>query len=134
MLIGFGGLAFVTPKAWQVALAIPLLCFIMGLQNAIITKISEARIRTTHVTGLTTDIGIELGRFAYFRFLHPRDAAMPGFDAGKLWLLVSLLGAFVGGGIVGAFGFGAIGLLSTLPLALILLALSALPIWEWAGR
>ncbi|WP_044559106.1 YoaK family protein, partial [Azospirillum sp. B4] len=31
--------------------AVPLLCFIMGLQNAIITKISRARIRTTHMTG-----------------------------------------------------------------------------------
>jgi Protein of unknown function (DUF1275). len=26
-----------------------------------ITKISKAEIRTTHVTGLVTDIGIELG-------------------------------------------------------------------------
>jgi len=38
-----------------------LLCFIMGLQNAVITKISHAEIRTTHVTGLVTDVGIELG-------------------------------------------------------------------------
>ena len=37
-----------------------LLCLIMGLQNAIITKISHAEIRTTHVTGLVTDLGIEL--------------------------------------------------------------------------
>ncbi|MFX4396989.1 YoaK family protein, partial [Acinetobacter baumannii] len=46
--------------------AVPLLCFIMGLQNAIITKVSQARIRTTHVTGITTDIGIELGKLAYW--------------------------------------------------------------------
>ena len=34
----------------------------MGLQNAIMTKISKAEIRTTHMTGVVTDIGIELGR------------------------------------------------------------------------
>lgn len=39
-----------------------LLCFAMGLQNAMVTKLSGARIRTTHLTGLTTDIGIECVR------------------------------------------------------------------------
>jgi len=33
--------------------------FAMGLQNATITKISGAVIRTTHLTGVTTDLGIE---------------------------------------------------------------------------
>jgi uncharacterized membrane protein YoaK (UPF0700 family) len=37
-----------------------LLCTAMGLQNALITKLSGARIRTTHLTGVSTDIGIEL--------------------------------------------------------------------------
>jgi uncharacterized membrane protein YoaK (UPF0700 family) len=41
-----------------------LLCFTMGLQNAIITKISDAVIRTTHLTGTVSDIGISLGRIA----------------------------------------------------------------------
>src|SRR5690606_719134 len=46
--------------------AVLLLCFIMGLQNAIITKISQAEIRTTHMTGVITDLGIELGRLIYW--------------------------------------------------------------------
>ena len=36
-----------------------LAAFAMGLQNATITKISGAVIRTTHLTGVTTDLGIE---------------------------------------------------------------------------
>jgi uncharacterized membrane protein YoaK (UPF0700 family) len=32
----------------------------MGVQNALVTKLSGARIRTTHLTGVCTDIGIEL--------------------------------------------------------------------------
>jgi uncharacterized membrane protein YoaK (UPF0700 family) len=37
-----------------------LICFGMGVQNALVTKLSGARIRTTHLTGVSTDIGIEL--------------------------------------------------------------------------
>src|ERR1700679_2965808 len=42
-----------------------LLCFTMGLQNAMITKLSNAVIRTTHLTGMITDIGISFGRLAF---------------------------------------------------------------------
>ena len=37
-----------------------LICFSMGAQNALVSKLSGARIRTTHLTGVSTDIGIEL--------------------------------------------------------------------------
>ena len=46
--------------------AVLMLCFIMGLQNAILTKISKAEIRTTHMTGVVTDLGVELGRLFYW--------------------------------------------------------------------
>src|SRR5688500_14814344 len=36
------------------------LCFAMGLQNAMVTRISGAIVRTTHLTGVLTDFGIEL--------------------------------------------------------------------------
>ncbi|WP_380177802.1 YoaK family protein [Kalamiella sp. sgz302252] len=36
------------------------LSFLMGLQNAVVTRISNARVRTTHISGTSTDIGIEL--------------------------------------------------------------------------
>jgi uncharacterized membrane protein YoaK (UPF0700 family) len=39
-----------------------LLCFAMGLQNALVTKLSGATVRTTHLTGISTDIGIETMR------------------------------------------------------------------------
>lgn len=43
----------------------------MGLQNATITRISSGVVRTTHVTGVLTDLGLELAQFV----LHLRDAA-----------------------------------------------------------
>ncbi|MCP3100568.1 DUF1275 domain-containing protein [Myxococcus sp. K15C18031901] len=36
------------------------LSFAMGLQNALVTRVSGAVVRTTHVTGILTDIGIQL--------------------------------------------------------------------------
>jgi uncharacterized membrane protein YoaK (UPF0700 family) len=44
-----------------------LLCLSMGWQNALITKISGAIVRTTHMTGTTTDLGIELAHLVIKR-------------------------------------------------------------------
>jgi len=43
-----------------------LLCVAMGLQNALVTRLSGAVVRTTHLTGVVTDLGIESAR--WFRF------------------------------------------------------------------
>lgn len=42
-----------------------LLCSASGLQNAIVTSYSGAAIRTTHLTGITTDLGIGLVRILF---------------------------------------------------------------------
>ena len=113
-----GAVGGVAPISTQVGLG--LLAFIMGFQNATITKISYARIRTTHATGMVTDVGIELGRAAYGRLF---DAGVTA-DTAKLRLLGRLLVVFLLGGILGALGYGAFGYLFSLPLAAILLGLA----------
>lgn len=97
------------------------LSFIMGMQNATITKISEARIRTTHITGLVTDIGIELGR-AIFSRLAPLSGVRP--DLEKLRIISALPLAFLIGGVIGALGFSMVGFVFSVPLAMVLLGLS----------
>jgi uncharacterized membrane protein YoaK (UPF0700 family) len=42
-----------------------LICLVCGLQNGAITTVSKAVVRTTHLTGLTTDLGIGLVRVFY---------------------------------------------------------------------
>ena len=37
----------------------------MGLQNALVTNISQSVVRTTHLTGLFTDLGIELSQILF---------------------------------------------------------------------
>lgn len=105
-----------------------LLCFIMGLQNAIVTKISKAEIRTTHMTGVITDLGIELGRLFYWNNLD--SAKVQHFvkaDRDKLAIHATILGLFLGGGVIGAMAFRAMGFSATVPVATPLIALSAPP-------
>ena len=39
----------------------------MGLQNSLVTTISNAAVRTTHLTGLFTDLGIELSQLFFYK-------------------------------------------------------------------
>jgi Predicted membrane protein len=130
LLISFGciGRSLEHPKWLLVSMITLLLCFMMGLQNAIITKISQAEIRTTHVTGIVTDIGIELGKLFYRnRFSSRPEMLKVMADRQKLRLLLSLLGLFFLGGLSGALSFGHVGFLLFLPLALLLLILAGVP-------
>ncbi|MBP6097323.1 MAG: DUF1275 domain-containing protein [Methyloversatilis sp.] len=109
-----------------VPVTVMLLCFIMGLQNAMITKLSRAEIRTTHLTGVLTDIGIEVGKLAYWNRASATNQPVRA-DRDRLIVLVSLVMCFFVGGIAGAVGFSHVGYVSTVPLALLLVLLAAVP-------
>ena len=111
-----------------------LLCFIMGLQNAVATKVSNAVIRTTHMTGIVTDLGIELGKLAYWN-RDPNPTFHVKADRDRLTVLAGLLGCFLVGGISGALGFKYLGYASTVPLAVLLAALALVPVFDdWTSR
>lgn len=40
-----------------------LMCMSLGLQNSLVTRLSGAVVRTTHLTGVITDLGIEVARW-----------------------------------------------------------------------
>lgn len=126
LLLFFGLRGRVVAAEYDAIGLIVLLCFSMGLQNAIITKLSDAVIRTTHVTGMVTDLGIAVGRIVSARWKTGNvDVA---HEADTVRLLGALVLLFFVGGVAGALGFRHIGFVFTLPLAMILLALAALPI------
>lgn len=108
-----------------------LLCFVMGLQNAIVTKISRAEIRTTHMTGVITDLGIELGRLFYWNQA-PAAADLPAVraDRDKLIIHATILGLFFCGGVLGAIAFKRAGFAATVPIAALLMAMAAPPLWR----
>lgn len=109
-----------------VPLTVLVLCFIMGLQNAVITKISNSEIRTTHITGLVTDLGIELGKMLYVNRLHLATPVVA--NRHKLRLHSKLIGSFFVGGLLGALGFKSLGFITTVPLAIVLLLLVWRPV------
>jgi uncharacterized membrane protein YoaK (UPF0700 family) len=111
-----------------VPITVAVLCFAMGLQNAVITKISRTEVRTTHVTGMVTDIGIELGKLLYINRNPPQAGDRVLADRDRLRTLLLLFGAFFSGGVAGAVGFQALGYIATVPLAAILLLLALVPV------
>ncbi|ALG69760.1 membrane protein [Azospirillum thiophilum] len=133
LLLAFGllGNSLEDHRALFTPLTVLLLCFIMGLQNAIITKISNAEIRTTHMTGIVTDIGIELGKLVYINLGRESARYRPvRTDWRRLGLLLSLLAAFCLGGTAGAVGFHNAGYVTTLPLAAFLVLLAIVPLMD----
>jgi len=77
-----------------------LLLFAMGLQNSFVTKISNAIVRTTHLTGLFTDLGIELSQL-FFPKTHPNRAKIYS----TIKLRIFIISFFFLGGIIGGFVF-----------------------------
>jgi len=131
LLLPFGLMGAITLN-WHTPFAVPptvlLLAFIMGLQNALGTQASGGRLRSTHMTGNITDLGIELGRLFYRnrRELPPQHHVRA--DRGRIRLYAGLLSAFIGGGLFGAAGFHHVGFFWVVPLAALLLALALPPV------
>ena len=130
LVFGLFGAAISSFASVFLPLTVMLLCFMMGLQNAVITKISHAEIRTTHITGLVTDLGIELGKLLYINRSKTAALGQPHVRANRqrLRLQALLITCFFGGGLVGALGFKGWGYITTLPLALLLWTLALRPI------
>lgn len=76
------------------------LLFAMGLQNSLVTKISNSVVRTTHLTGLFTDLGIELSQLFFFKQETEKKQL---FSSIKLRL--TIINFFFIGGIVGGILF-----------------------------
>ncbi|MDP2016452.1 YoaK family protein [Hydrogenophaga sp.] len=126
LCFGLLGAQLSTFEGLLIPFTVVLLCFIMGLQNAVATKLSNAVIRTTHMTGIVTDLGIELGKLIYWngKANHPLKVRA---DRKRMAVLAGLLTAFTTGGIAGAFGFKQAGYGFTVPLALVLAVLALVP-------
>lgn len=89
-----------------------LLCAAMGMQNSLVTRLSGAIVRTTHLTGVITDLGIEAARWFRWwrRSLSTKLGVTLAFGANaterparqKTLLLGTIGGAFTLGSVAGA--------------------------------
>ena len=125
-----GAITLTWPTPFAVPLTVLLLSFIMGLQNATVTKMSSAQIRTTHMTGVVTDLGIEMGKMLYWNRTGAPPEQQVRANHARLRLFAGLLAMFLVGGIAGAAGFKHVGFGFVVPLAVVLLALSLPPLWS----
>ncbi len=91
---------------WTTYLLAGVAAAAMGVQNATITRISSGVVRTTHVTGVLTDLGLEAGQF----FFHLRDRLRGDrspvektgpHSATRIALLASILMSFALGACLG---------------------------------
>lgn len=101
-------------------LIVCLLLFAMGLQNSFVTQISNAVVRTTHLTGLFTDLGIDISQL-FFPKVHPNRTKIKS----KIKLRIYIISFFFAGGLTGGYFYSKLGLgLNTLVFAAFILLLS----------
>lgn len=104
LLAGFGlvaNTAFASSPRLRDAEAL-LLCVAMGVQNSLVTRLSGAVVRTTHLTGVVTDLGIETARWiAHWRrkLRGPKYRERP--VVAKIRLHLTILATFIAGAIAG---------------------------------
>ena len=84
-------------------LLLSLLLFAMGLQNGLTASISNFAVKTTHLTGAITDLGVLLSMFTKKRFRQRKELVE------KATLISSILFAYVIGGILFAYLYKLIG-------------------------
>lgn len=111
---------------FQTQRAVPaegICALVCGLQNGMVTTVSGAIVRTTHLTGIITDIGTHIGRILRGERL----------DRVRMILHLSILGGFVSGaiGTVVAFPLAGYRILIAVSCALVLFGVTYFCVRQW---
>ena len=112
--IGFWGHDLIIKSPNTIAFS---LLFAMGLQNSLVTTISSATVRTTHLTGLFTDLGIELSQLFFYKAKEQKDKLVSSIK-----LRLTIISFFFTGGIVGGILYSRIGIYTLIFAALVLVS------------
>ncbi|MBF6640796.1 DUF1275 domain-containing protein [Flavobacterium sp. J49] len=78
-----------------------LLLLAMGIQNSLVTKVSQSTVRTTHLTGLFTDLGIELSQLFFYKKPEQQTKLKT-----NIYLRLSIISFFFIGCVLGGFAYG----------------------------
>lgn len=82
------------------------LSFICGVQNGTITSVSKSVIRTTHLTGITTDLGIGIIRFLHRKKLGPEIGAEGKANLMRIGIIFFfILGSLIGYSVFSVWGY-----------------------------
>ncbi len=97
-----------TQRIWVAGHANLIACsllFAMGLQNSLVTRISSAMVRTTHLTGLFTDLGIELSQLFFYKGEEQRNKLFA-----TIKLRLRIIAYFFMGGLAGGISYTYMGI------------------------
>lgn len=112
LVIGVWGQPFIRQNPNSIAFS---LLFAMGLQNSLVTSISSASVRTTHLTGLFTDLGIEMSQLFFYRRQEQKQRL-----TSSIKLRLTIISFFFMGGIAGGILFAKWGIHSLIFAAAVL--------------
>jgi uncharacterized membrane protein YoaK (UPF0700 family) len=99
LAVAIYGYHFYTDSMFEREAIIGAILFAMGLQNSLVSNISGGLIKTSHLTGLFTDLGSDLAEL-----VHPRAEASQAVR-NKIIIRLTILTFYFFGGIAGGYFF-----------------------------
>ena len=101
--IGYYGFNHYTETLTETEYLVGLLLFTMGLQNSMVATVSKGIVKTTHLTGLSTDLGMEISMILQPRYRKDERLRF------KLKLHLLIFAMYVTGGVLGGLLFLSVG-------------------------
>lgn len=97
--VGFYGQFFYKETLSETEALLSLMLFSMGLQNGLTASISNFTVKTTHLTGATTDMGILFSMFTQKQYRDNQELK------NKAHLLITISSSYIAGAVVCAFTY-----------------------------
>lgn len=94
LIVGVYGQFFYKETLMETEILVALLLFSMGLQNGLTASISNFVVKTTHLTGLTTDLAVHLSMITLKKYREKQEIR------DKIKLMVSIASSYLVGGII----------------------------------
>lgn len=94
LVVGVYGHYFYSETLMETEFLVAILLFSMGLQNGLTASISNFAIKTTHLTGLTTDLAIHLSLLTKAKYRNKPEVVQ------KFKLLLAIAVAYTSGGVL----------------------------------
>lgn len=92
--IGIYGQFYYRETLSETEIMVGIMLFAMGLQNGLTASISNFSVKSTHLTGLTTDVGILTAMFTKKQYRNNK------LLRGKLSVLLAIAACYISGGII----------------------------------
>jgi uncharacterized membrane protein YoaK (UPF0700 family) len=97
IIVGFYGQHYYQETLVETEFLLSLMLFAMGLQNGLTASISNFAVKTTHLTGTTTDLGILFSLFTKKEYRLNKELV------GKAKLLLSICFSYLAGAVFAGF-------------------------------